>query len=138
MNKPEFKIVLIEDDPDDYEAFSRALKDYKSLSIQWIDNGEDVLNQLNDLKSLNLPDIILLDLNLPGIDGRDILKLLQNQNFKKFIPIVILTTSSEYKDIMQSYKYGAHSYIQKPINFLDFKAKLNVLIQYWYNTVILE
>lgn len=136
------RILLVEDNQDDYEVFYRSINSGdRSFSVEWFQYGQDALCYVNKIieeeKYKDLPNLIILDLNLPGIDGREILKILKPICLSHSIPIIILTTSNDYKDVLKCYQYGASSYIQKPIDLNRFKNICKVLTDYWFDTVII-
>ncbi len=123
-------ILLIEDDQIEVMKFNRILSkmDMKHNVIE-ANNGEEALNYL--LKKENLPSIILLDLNMPKVNGIEFLKILKNDDVLKYIPTVVLTTSNNYKDIFECYKIGIAGYLVKPLKYEDYKNKLIKLLSYW-------
>src|ERR1700744_3763739 len=117
-------ILLVEDNQDDYEATSRAFKKANLRNpIVWCKSGQDALTFLkqegarkhadNDLR----PGLILLDLNMPGMDGRKTLGVIKQDESLKQIPVIILTTSADERDIQSCYQTGANTYVQKPVSF---------------------
>jgi len=123
-------IMLIEDDAIEVMKFKRVLKSLsKEHKIIEATNGEDALAYLNKRESL--PDIILLDLNMPKMNGLDFLKIIKNDDILKFLPTIILTTSSNQKDLLEVYKYGIAGYITKPLKYEDYVEKVNILLNYW-------
>jgi len=92
-------------------------------------NGESALTILNEKR--NLPDIILLDLNMPKLNGIEFLTILKNDDLLKYIPTIILTTSNNYKDVKECYKIGIAGYILKPLKYEDYVFKIQKLLDYW-------
>ena len=130
-------ILLIEDNPDDIELTLRVLKKSKILNeVVVAHDGEEALEYLLGKKSI-VPAVVLLDLNLPGTDGRDVLERIKADPDLRKIPVVILTTSASPSDIQLCYREGASSYIIKPIRFDDFLKKVRTLKEYWFETVAL-
>ena len=138
-------ILVTEDSDDDYEFTLHALQKSGNLKnpIRRCEHGQDLLDYLNqEGKYQNSddwmkPGIILLDLNMPGVDGRTALeKIKSNDNFKH-IPVVVLTTSNDEKDIEECYNIGANTYIQKPVNFDNFFKAIKQLKEYWFEIAIL-
>lgn len=131
------EIVLIEDNPNDVELELRALKQANfGNKIFVAHDGEMALSylfQTGPYQGMNYtaPKVIFLDLKLPKIDGLDVLKQLKKDERTKTIPIVVLTSSSEEKDIVESYKLGVNSYITKPIEFEKFVKVTVELGLYW-------
>lgn len=136
MNKK--YILLVEDNPDDQTLTMRALKKANILNeIVVANNGEEALDYLfgtgayagRDLRIM--PEVILLDLRMPKIDGLEVLKRIRANERTKFLPVVILTSSKEERDLVESYKLGANSYIQKPVDFVEFAEAVQTLGVYW-------
>jgi len=92
-------------------------------------NGEEALSFLED--RTNMPDIILLDLNMPKINGIEFLKILKRDEDLKHIPTIILTTSSNQKDLLECYRTGMSGYILKPLKYEDYVKKIEVVLSYW-------
>lgn len=130
------EILLIEDRPEDAELAMIALKESNLLnSIHWVEDGEEALEYISNGKDTNsnfhLPDLILLDLKLPKISGLEVLKELKQGKNTKNIPVVILTTSKNEKDVDEAYDLGANSYIIKPVDFDKFKKTVQDIGMYW-------
>ena len=132
------EILYIEDNPSDIELTLRALSKHNvANSIQVIKDGEEALEYIfatdryaeRDIKEN--PKVILLDLKLPKVDGLEILKRLKSEEQTKSIPVVVLTSSREEKDIIKSYNYGVNSYVVKPIDFANFSEAISTLGLYW-------
>ncbi len=137
-------ILLVEDNPEDYETTLRAFKKAGVTNpVHRCEDGEDALDYLfqrgeySDPKSAPQPGIILLDLNLPGTDGRQVLAEIKNDENLKQIPVVVLTTSTDPRDIRECYKSGANSYIQKPVDLVGFTKAIEMLSGYWLDMTIL-
>ena len=127
-------ILLVEDNPDDVTLTLRAFrKNNISNEIIVAIDGEQALDRLfpSDGTSPLHPALILLDVKLPKIDGLQVLRRLRADPQTQQIPIVVLTTSSEERDIVESYRLGANSYVRKPVVFSDFLNAANVLGMYW-------
>jgi len=131
-------ILLVEDNPDDVELTMRGLK--KNNVVNEIVVANDGVAALNYLfgegkyagrDTRNMPVVILLDLKLPRIDGLEVLKRLRSDDRTKIIPVVVLTTSDEDLDLVQSYELGANSYIRKPVDFVKFNEAVRQLKAYW-------
>ncbi|WP_299683034.1 response regulator [uncultured Tenacibaculum sp.] len=123
-------ILLIEDDQIEVMKFNRILSklDSKHHVIE-ANNGEEALKILEDKD--NLPNIILLDLNMPKINGIEFLKILKNDDVLKFLPTIILTTSTNQKDMLECYKIGIAGYMVKPLKYEDYQNKLIKVLSYW-------
>ena len=137
-------ILIVEDSPEDYEATVRAFrKAGLANSIMRCENGEEALDYLYhrgvyvDPEKSPRPGIILLDLNMPGLDGRGLLTIIKNDNNLKKIPVVVLTTSSDERDIDKCYEEGANSYINKPVDLNGLMIAIQRLRDYWFEIVIL-
>ena len=131
-------ILLIEDNPIDVELAIRALKKSGlANNIFVVNDGEDALdfiyckNKHVNRKLSDFPKIILLDLKLPKIDGLEVLKIIKSDEDKKVIPVIVLTSSSQEKDLIDSYKLGVNSYIQKPVDFDQFVESVKQIGMYW-------
>ncbi|NHJ85175.1 MAG: response regulator [Asgard group archaeon] len=131
-------ILLIEDNPDDVLLTQRAFNKSNILNeLIVVNNGEEALDYLfckgkyKDRDFNELPELILLDLKMPKMDGLDVLKRIREDNRVKHLPVVILTTSKEENDIIRSYCLGANSYITKPVDFDQFVEAVKQLGLYW-------
>jgi two-component system, response regulator len=131
-------ILLVEDNPDDVELTIRAFKKNNiSNKVIVANDGVEALDYLfgtgvhagRNLK--DLPVVILLDLKLPKIDGMEVLRRIRQDERTKLIPVVILTSSSEEKDVINGYSLGANSYIRKPVEFNQFVEAMRYLGLYW-------
>lgn len=124
------KILFIEDDTIEVIKFNRVLKAFGShhLIIE-AENGEDALQILKEKEVT--PDIIVLDLNMPKLNGKEFLKILKSDETLKYIPAIILTTSSNDKDILECYKIGIAGYILKPLKYEDYVERIEKLVAYW-------
>ena len=123
-------ILLIEDDAIEVMKFNRVLSTLNvKHKIVEANNGEEALTILK-VKEV-IPDIIVLDLNMPKINGIEFLKILKADDYLKYIPSVILTTSNNRKDILECYKIGIAGYLLKPLKYEDYVDKIKRLIEYW-------
>jgi two-component system response regulator len=123
-------ILLVEDNIDDEELTLRALK--KSAvpnQVMVARDGAEAVSFLFD-KDVQ-PEVVLLDLNLPKLDGLEVLRRIRSHESTKHLPVVVLTSSKEDKDIARSYQLGANSYVRKPVDFKQFIDTVNTLSLYW-------
>lgn len=131
-------ILLVEDNRDDEALTLRALKKNNILnSVEVCRDGVEALdflfarNQYQERQMKDLPQLILLDLKLPRLDGLEVLKEIRASSVTKLLPVVILTTSNEDRDVINSYELGANSYIRKPVDFDQFMESVRQLGLYW-------
>lgn len=132
------EILLVEDNPSDLELSLRALKETNLCnSIHVARDGEEALDFIfcrgkYSGKQLNeLPRVVLLDLKLPLIDGMEVLRQVRADPRTKHIPVVVLTASTEERDVVESYALGVNSYITKPVDFDQFGAAMRTVGMYW-------
>ena len=137
-------ILLVEDSDDDFVAAMRAFsKAGLANPIQRCPDGDTALDYLYQRKHFAepaqspRPGIILLDLNLPAMDGREVLRVIKDDIDLKKIPVIVLTTSGAKRDIEESYAAGANSYVQKPVNLSKFVEAMALIRSYWLESVIL-
>lgn len=124
------KILLIEDDAIEIMKLNRAVSTLISEpEIIEANNGEDALNILKERNII--PNIILLDLNMPKINGIEFLRILKDDEELKHIPTIILTTSDNKKDLLACYEIGIAGYITKPLKYQDYVTRIDVLLSYW-------
>jgi|ERR1700678_285366 two-component system, response regulator len=129
-------ILLVEDNPDHEALTIRALKKNNIVNeVQVARDGAEALEMLMGTgrfgdKALR-PSVVLLDLKLPKVDGIDVLRQLRNHEPTRLLPVVVLTSSDEERDVLESYQYGANSYIRKPVDFLHFMEATKQLGLYW-------
>jgi two-component system response regulator len=138
MDVKPINILLVEDNQDHAELTVKVLKGNGLASnIDVARDGPEALDYLynrgkyGDKKRYSRPDLVLLDINIPKIAGIEVLKRLKDDPEKKEMPVIMLTTSQDPKDITSAYMNGANSYISKPLNFAQFKEKLCDLQNYW-------
>lgn len=132
-------ILLVEDNPDDEELTLRALEDYKvGNEIVVARDGVEALDYLFATgthvgrDSAALPTLILLDLKLPRVDGLEVLRRLRDDPRTRLLPVVVLTSSKEERDLVESYSLGCNSYICKPVDFIQFADAVRQLHLYWF------
>lgn len=131
-------LLLVEDNPDDVALTLRALKkNNMELQLEVVHDGEQALDFLfgkGEYSGRNLakqPDVIFLDLKLPKIDGLELLRRLRGDALTRYLPVVVLSSSVEERDILQCCDLGANSYIRKPVDFIEFTETVRQLGQYW-------
>jgi len=131
-------ILLVEDNPDDELLAIRALEKNNIMNeVVVARDGAEALDYLFGAGAYTgrdmsmMPQIILLDLKLPKIDGLEVLRRLRNDERTKLLPVVVLTSSKEERDLTESYSLGANSYIRKPVNFAQFTEAIRQLGLYW-------
>ncbi|MBE9159506.1 response regulator [Nodosilinea sp. LEGE 06152] len=127
---PVRSILLVEDNPDDERLTLRALRrGHLANPIVVARNGEEALQQV--FGSGPLPCVVLLDLKLPKVDGLAVLRQIRGSDRTRLLPVVVLTSSSEDRDIIESYSLGANSYVRKPVNIDEFTEAVRQLGLYW-------
>ena len=131
-------VLLVEDSPDDVELTLRAFRKYNIMNeVVVASDGAEALDYLfctgryASRDTNNLPEIVLLDLKLPKVDGLEVLQRLRADERTKHLPVVILTSSNEERDLIKGYKLGANSYVQKPVEFTQFSEAVGRLGIYW-------
>lgn len=130
-------ILIVEDSADDFDATKRAFaKANLRNAIARAKSGEEALAYLRSPESAR-PGLILLDLNMPGLDGRKTLEIIKGTEELKKIPVVVLTTSDDERDVKACYALGANTYIQKPVDFDGLIAAIQRLKEYWFEIAIL-
>ena len=123
-------ILLIEDDAIEIMKFNRVLSKLElNHKIIESNNGEEALEILK-VKQI-IPDIIILDLNMPKLSGIEFLTILKNDEILKYIPAIVLSTSSNHRDMLDCYKIGIAGYILKPLKYEDYVSRINRLLDYW-------
>ncbi len=137
-NQNAVEILLVEDNPADAELAMRALKKNNlANNITLVVDGEEALDFIfarrafSHRKIENGPKVVILDLKLPKVDGLEVLQAMQNDPRTRIIPVVVLTSSNEEKDIIESYRLGVNSYIVKPVDFEKFLVTVKELGMYW-------
>jgi two-component system, response regulator len=135
---PELRPVLIVDDSeDDFYATQRAFSKASIPNPIWhASSAQSALNRLQS-ETEPKPGLIMLDLNMPGTDGRQMLKIIKSDRRLKAIPVVVFTTSADERDIETCYRFGANTYIQKPVDFDGLIEALKCLKGYWFETAVL-
>jgi two-component system response regulator len=139
MSDTRAEILLVEDNPSDVKLTLQAFKTANlANTIHVARDGVEALDFLfrsgspsDNKRALDNPKLILLDLKLPRLDGHEVLKRIKNDPRTRGIPIVVLTSSSEERDVMRSYEVGANSYIVKPVDFEQFTEAVRDIGKYW-------
>lgn len=136
MNVKENVILLVEDNPDDAALTLRALKRNNILNeVVLSTDGEEACDYLfaggKGRYANILPQLVLLDLKLPKVDGFEVLRKIRSSERTMFLPVVILTSSKEERDILSGYEFGANSYIRKPVDYARFLESIKQIGQYW-------
>jgi CheY-like chemotaxis protein len=129
------KILLVEDNPVDVDLTKRAFKKQNiECEIQIANDGEEAFQALKDWENgiTTPPTIILLDLKMPRMNGFDVLKIFKKSKVSRNIPIIVLTSSNEEKDIKTAYEFGANSYLLKPIDYGEFLNLVQIISTYWF------
>lgn len=134
---PPFHILLVEDLAADAGLVRAALKEgrfYCSLDV--VEDGEQALAYLRgELRGAHRPDLVLLDLNLPRLNGRDVLRIMKEDETLRAIPVVVLTTSDVERDIEASYSLGAVGFVTKPLDVGEFFQAIHAIEDYWFTVV---
>ena len=131
-------ILLVEDNPDGVELTLRSLRQHNiSNEVVVTRDGAEALDYLFSTGAYasrdtgNMPAVVLLDLKLPKIDGLEVLRRIRADERTELLPVVILTSSTEEQDLINGYKLGANSYVQKPVDFAQFSEAIRLLGMYW-------
>jgi DNA-binding response OmpR family regulator len=137
--KKEVHILLVEDNEGDIVLTLEALKEARiSNCVKVVKDGEaamDYLNKKGEFKGAITPDLVLLDINLPKVDGKEVLANIKTDDHLKIIPVVMLTTSDSEKDIIESYNNHANCYITKPVGFENFMKVILTMKDFWISIV---
>lgn len=135
MSKPTANILIIDDSESDTLLMTEAMKDAflsnEVYTIHTAKNAIKFLNKEDEFEDYPRPDLILLDLKMPGLDGHEFLKIVKEDENLAHIPVIVLTSSNDKDDITQSYRLMANCYIVKPVNFKKFKQTVNVINDFW-------
>lgn len=142
--KPAHAILLVEDNPADIKITERALRESGfAVELLVVRDGQEAIEYLMRQgehaasSSWRNPDLILLDLNLPRLTGREVLERIRATPALKAVPVIVLTTSRREEDVQEMYSAGANTYIEKPQNFQKFVQVLQTIQRYWLDTALL-
>ena len=139
MYNQSVEILLVEDDPGDIKLTQKALlKSKLEVNLRVVTKGEEALAFLRregGYTDAPLPELILLDLNLPGLSGQEVLQEIKSDKNLKFIPVVIFTTSNSDKDVWNSYNLGANCYVRKPVDLHEFMTTVQSIEHFWFTVV---
>ena len=137
-------ILMVEDSRVDFKTAQRAFAEAGLVNpLHHVRDGDEALDYLyrraafEEADAAPRPQLILLDLNLPGTDGREVLEVIKNDDHLRTIPVVVLTTSEDPRDVARCYEAGANSYIQKPVDIEGFFRAVARLQEYWFDLSIL-
>lgn len=133
-----FELLIADDDPDDRFMILRALGRCRAtLAVHAVRDGVEVMEQLQALRAagLPLPRLLLLDLNMPRMDGREVLAALKADAGLRALPVVVLSTSVEAEDLQRAYADGATSFISKPDGFAQLVTTMRTLVEHWLDVV---
>lgn len=136
-------IIMIDDNQDDYEILIRGFKSIGfEEDITWFKKAKDAIDYFEILirnpESRNLPYLIILDLNMPGLDGRNMLTLIKSNKYLKSIPTIILSTSADKQDVSFCYENGANTYFQKPLRYQKLQEICESIKKYWTNATMID
>lgn len=122
----DLQILFLDDDQIEYIKLSRVLKS-KSHSVTLAKSGDEALEKLKEIT----PDIIIMDLNMPGTGGLEFLKIIKGKEDLRGIPAIVMTTTINKIDMMECYRYGIAGYFLKPLKYQDYEHKINLIVDYW-------
>jgi DNA-binding response OmpR family regulator len=131
------RILLVEDSPNDAELTLEALSEHNLANgVEWVHDGEEALDYLHCRgkfagRECSDPSVVLLDLKLPKVDGLEVLRSIKSDERLKLLPVVILTSSREERDMIESYRLGVNAYVVKPVIFQDFMNAVKELGVFW-------
>jgi CheY-like chemotaxis protein len=137
-------ILIAEDDADDRFLMQKAIDEvgYNDIQIKFVENGVELLDDLNNIRSqkplpVPIPKFILLDLNMPKMDGREVLKNIKTDDEFRKIPVIIFSTTKNQLEVKRCYDLGANTYIVKPVNFDSLVETIQHIRTYWLETATL-
>ena len=142
MSRDAVKILLVEDNPGDVVLTREGLEEAKLANRLFVaEDGADALaflRQEGEHHDAPRPDLIMLDLNLPGVDGREVLAAIKGDDDLKRIPVVVLTSSQAEEDVVRSYGLHANAYMTKPVNLEKFMQIVRAIVSFWFSVVTLS
>ena len=134
-------ILLVEDNPADMRLVSEALAEHAvSAELHWVQDGQSALDFLRRAGAHGeapVPDLVFLDLNLPGIGGKEVLGEIKNDPHLCSVPIVVLTSSAARQDVLDAYRLHCNSYLVKPVDFDEYLALVEHIRSYWLDVALL-
>lgn len=137
IDQPEATILLVEDNPADAELAVIAIRQSRPRAeVCVVDTGNEALSFLRregDHANAPIPDLVLLDLNLPGRDGIEVLEIIKADDHLGLIPVVVFSNSNARSDVERAYRGGANAYLLKPMEYADIKDALGSLLTFWYD-----
>ncbi|RZL45471.1 MAG: response regulator [Pedobacter sp.] len=127
-------IFYVEDDPDYAFILQSAIAEVREeLTVGIVEDGRDAISKLRSFENTkNKPKLILLDLNLPGLSGLDVLKMIKEMPYLKYIPVILFSTSDNPKDVKASYEFGANAYVTKPDGYNNLLNCLRTMHEFWF------
>lgn len=134
MENNRFCIYAVDDDEDDRILIKTALADYSDCEVTFFENGQALLSKLANSPADALPTLILLDLDMPQVDGYDVLQTLGANSPLRAIPVLVLSGNRSEQIVRRAYQLGANSFMSKPHNFGDFKRMISLTYEYWLKT----
>jgi two-component system response regulator len=128
------KILIVDDDEDDYSLMSDAFQEScpDGVELDWKKDGEEALDYFFNREDNGLPVLVLLDLNMPKVDGREVLRQLRAAEKYQHLPVIVFTNSEDRRDILESYRMGANSYVRKPAGYGELVNFARAFCDYWF------
>lgn len=128
MRTDKLKILLVEDDRIEVLKLKRSIaKDLDNYDLSFANNGKEAFERIEE----DMPNLILLDLNMPDTNGIEFMQIMKGRDDLLHIPVIILTTSNNEKDIHECYKLGIAGYLLKPLKYEEYEEKINAIFRYW-------
>jgi CheY-like chemotaxis protein len=137
INKP-LSVLLVEDNKDHVNIIRWVIgKVHSGIDVSHAEDGETVMESLGTQSASPLPDIILMDLNLPKVSGMELLKFIRRESHLRHIPVLMLSSSNRPEDVHEAYSHGANTFLNKAIIFDDFETTADRIIEYWATIALL-